>query len=54
MPRNRIAGSCGFIPSFFKESPYHLPQWLEGWDGEGDGREGPKVGDTGTPMAYSC
>ena len=29
MPRNGIAGSYGgFIPSFFKESPYHLPQWL--------------------------
>ena len=25
MPRNGIAGSYdGFIPSFFKESPYHL------------------------------
>ena len=29
MPRSGIAGSYGgFIPSFFKESPYHLPQWL--------------------------
>ena len=29
MPRSGIAGSCGgFIPCFFKESPYHLPQWL--------------------------
>ena len=26
MPRNGIAGSYGsFIPSFFKDSPYHLP-----------------------------
>ena len=26
MPKSVIAGSCGgFIPSFFKESPYHLP-----------------------------
>ena len=26
MPRSGIAGSdVGFIPSFFKESPYHLP-----------------------------
>ena len=26
MPRSGIAGSFdGFIPSFFKESPYHLP-----------------------------
>ena len=26
MPRSGIAGSYGgFIPSFFKESPYHLP-----------------------------
>ena len=26
MPRSEIAGSYdGFIPSFFKESPYHLP-----------------------------
>ena len=26
MPRSRAAGSYGgFIPSFFKESPYHLP-----------------------------
>ena len=26
MPRSRIAGSSGgFIPSFFKDSPYHLP-----------------------------
>ena len=26
MPRSRVAGSYGgFIPSFFKESPYHLP-----------------------------
>ena len=29
MPRNGISGSYGgFIPSFFKESPYLLPQWL--------------------------
>ena len=30
MPRSGIAGSYGgSIPSiFFKESPYHLPQWL--------------------------
>ena len=29
MPRSGIAGSYGgFIPSFFKESPYLLPQWL--------------------------
>ena len=29
MPSSVIAGSYGgFIPSFFKESPYHLPQWL--------------------------
>ena len=29
MPRNGIAGSYGgFIPSFFKESPYRLPWWL--------------------------
>ena len=20
--------TCGFIPGFFKESPYHFPQWL--------------------------
>ena len=27
MPRSAIATSYGgFIPSFFKESPYHLPQ----------------------------
>ena len=26
MPRSGIAGSCGgFIPSFLKESPYHIP-----------------------------
>ena len=26
MPRSGIAGSYGgFVPSFFKESPYHLP-----------------------------
>ena len=26
VPRSGIAGSCGgFIPSFFKESPYRLP-----------------------------
>ena len=26
MPRSAIAGSYGgFVPSFFKESPYHLP-----------------------------
>ena len=26
MPRSRVAGSYGgFIPSFFKESPYRLP-----------------------------
>ena len=29
IPRSGIAGSySGFIPSFFKESLYHLPQWL--------------------------
>ena len=29
MPRSGITGSCGgFIPSFFKESAYHHPQWL--------------------------
>ena len=29
MPRSGIAGSYGgFIPSFLKESPYCLPQWL--------------------------
>ena len=29
MLRSGISGSYGgFIPSFFKESPYHLPQWL--------------------------
>ena len=29
MPRNGIAGSYGgFIPSFSKEPPYCLPQWL--------------------------
>ena len=29
MPRSGIAGSYGgFIPRFFKESPYHHPQWL--------------------------
>ena len=29
MPRSGIAGSYGgFIPSFFKESPYYLPYWL--------------------------
>ena len=27
---------------------------LEGWDGEGDGREGPKVEDICKPMADSC
>ena len=29
MPRSGISGSySGFIPSFFKESPYCLPLWL--------------------------
>ena len=29
MSKSGIAGSYGgFIPSFFKESPYCLPQWL--------------------------
>ena len=29
MSKSGIAGSYGgFIPSFFKESPYRLPQWL--------------------------
>ena len=29
MPRSGIAGSHGgFIPSFFKDSPHCLPQWL--------------------------
>ena len=29
MPRSGIAGSYGgFTPSFFKESSYHIPQWL--------------------------
>ena len=29
MPRSGIAGLYGdFIPSFSKESPYHLPLWL--------------------------
>ena len=29
MPRSGIAGSYGgFIPSFLKECPYHLPYWL--------------------------
>ena len=29
IPRGGIAGSYGgFIPRFFKESPYHHPQWL--------------------------
>ena len=27
---------------------------LEGWDGEGDGREVQKGGDICTPVAYSC
>ena len=27
---------------------------LEGWDGEGDGREVPKGGDICIPMADSC
>ena len=27
---------------------------LEGWDGEGDGREGQKGGDIFIPMADSC
>ena len=27
---------------------------LEGWDGEGDGREAQKGGDICTPMADSC
>ena len=27
---------------------------LEGWDGEGDGREGPKGRDICIPMADSC
>ena len=27
---------------------------LEGWDGEGHGREAQKGGDTGVPMADSC
>ena len=27
---------------------------IEGWDGEGDGREGQKGGDTCTAMADSC
>ena len=27
---------------------------LEGWDGEGDGREVPKGGDIYIPMADSC
>ena len=27
---------------------------LEGWDGEGDGREDQKGGDTCIPMADSC
>ena len=27
---------------------------LEGWDGEGDGREVHKGGDICIPMAYSC
>ena len=27
---------------------------LEGWDGEGDGREVQKPGDTCAPMADSC
>ena len=27
---------------------------LEGWDGEGDGREVQEGGDIGTPMADSC
>ena len=35
-----------------------LKQWLcinlEGWDGEGDGRELHKGGDVGIPMADSC
>ena len=29
MPRSGIVGSHGgFIPSFLRESPYHLPEWL--------------------------
>ena len=29
MPPSGITGSYGgFIPSFFKESPHHLPYWL--------------------------
>ena len=29
MPTSGIAGSYGgFILSFFKETPYHLPQWV--------------------------
>ena len=29
MPRSGIAGPYGgFVPNFFKESPYRLPQWL--------------------------
>ena len=27
---------------------------LEGWDGEGDGREGQEIGDIGIPAADSC
>ena len=27
---------------------------LEGWDGEGDGREVCEGGDTGVPMVESC
>ena len=27
---------------------------LEGWDGQGDGKEFQKGGDIGTPMADSC
>jgi len=29
MPRSGIVGSHGgFTPSFLRESPYHLPEWL--------------------------
>ena len=29
MPRSGVVGSHGgFIPSFLRESPYHLPEWL--------------------------
>ena len=39
---------------WLRELKQELCNNLEGWDGEGDGREVQKGGDICTPMADSC